>query len=105
MDFLAIEAIRVFAPDVYFAMAREKQTFAFPATDRIYHRVDPLPFPGMEGWLDEIAQDPPGRKDICEEIIKKGSPKELSEAITEIVRKLFPQVETLYSENPRDEWG
>lgn len=105
VDFLAIEAIRVFAPDVYFAMAREKQTFAFPATDRIYHRVDPLPFPGMEGWLDETAQDPSGRKDICEEIIKKGSPKELSEAITEIVRKLFPQVETLYSENPRDKWG
>ena len=45
VDFLGIEAIRVFAPDVYFAMANEKRTFAFPATDNIYKRAKPLPFP------------------------------------------------------------
>ena len=104
VDFLGIEAIRVFVPDVYFAMAKEKQTFAFPAADNIYDREDPFPFPGMKGWFDEIAQDPSGRKTICEKIIEKGSPEELSEAITEIIKKLFPQVETLYSQNPRDEW-
>ena len=102
VDFLGIEAIKVFAPDVYFAMANEKQTFAFPATDRIYDIVSPLPFPG--GWVDDgTAQDPSNRKSVCEKIIKK-SPKGLSKTIREIVKKLFPQVENLYSDRPHDSW-
>ena len=102
VDFLGIEAIKVFAPDVYFAMANEKQTFAFPSTDRIYDIVSPLPFPG--GWVDDgTAQDPSNRKSVCEKIIKK-SPKGLSKTIREIVRKLFPQVENLYSDRPHDSW-
>ena len=102
VDFLGIEAIRVFAPDVYFAMANEKQTFAFPATDKIYDIVEPLPFPG--GWTDDdTAQDPSRRKSICEKIIEE-SPEGLSETIMEIVRELFPQVENLYSDEPHNNW-
>ena len=100
VDFLGIEAIRVFAPDVYFAMAREKQTFAFPATDGIYNIVNPL----LVGWTDDIVQDPSKRKDIFKKIIEKGSPEGLSDTITEIIRKLFPQVENLYSDEPHDSW-
>ena len=104
MDFLGIEAIRVFAPDVYFAMANEKRTFAFPATDNIYKRAKPLPFPGVEGWIDVPAEDPSKRKDIFEKIIDKDSPESFSDTIAEIIRKLFPQVENLYSDEPHNNW-
>ena len=103
VDFLGIEAIRIFAPNVYFAMAREKRIFAFPATDEIYSIVRPLPFPG--GWADDdTAQDPSKRKDIFEKIIAKESPEGLSDTLTEIIRKLFPQVENLYSDEPHNNW-
>ena len=104
VDFLAIEAIRVFAPDVYFAMANEKRTFAFPATDYIYKIRDPLPFPGATGLPYDIFQDPLKRKSIFEEIIKK-SPESLSETINGIIRKLFPEVGNLYFDNPHDNPG
>ena len=100
VDFLGIEAIRVFAPEVYFSMAREKSTFAFPATDGIYHIVEPLPPPG--GWIDhDVAQDKSKRKAIFEKIIEKKSPEGFSDAIKQIIRKLFPQVEDLYSDRDR----
>ena len=112
MDFLGIEAIRIFAPDVYFAMADEKGTFAFPAAEKIYgrHRIDPLPFPGM---IDRSSTpDEKTRKEICEKIIEEKSPGGLADPIRKIVRKLFPQMEKLYSQKetadePRvhDEWG
>ena len=96
VDFLGIEAIRVFAPGVYFAMAREKSTFAFPATDEIYHIVQPLPPTG--GWGKPAPQDSASPKAICEKIIKERSPEGLSDTVTEIVRELFPQIEDLYSD-------
>ena len=93
VDFLGIEAIRVFAPEVYFAMAREKSTFAFPATDEIYDTDDP--FKGFV--IDSAPQDPSRFKAVCEKIIKEKSPEDLSEAIEGIIKKLFPQVEGFYS--------
>lgn len=112
VDFLGIEAIRIFAPDVYFAMADEKGTFAFPAAEKIYgrHRIDILPFPGM---IDRSSTpDEETRKETCERIIEEKSPAGLADPVTKIVRKLFPQVEKLYSQGetadePRvhDEWG
>ena len=104
VDFLGIEAIRVFAPDVYFAMANEKRIFAFPATDNIYERVELLPFLGVEGWIGSPAEDPSKHKDIFEKIIKEKCPEVLSDTITEIIRNLFPQVEDLYSDRPHDSW-
>ena len=68
IDFLAIEAIRIFAPDVYFAMANEKSAFAFPASDRIYERED-----FSDGFVQSDGQDEETRKKTCEEIIKKAS--------------------------------
>ena len=112
VDFLGIEAIRIFAPDVYFAMADEKGTFAFPAAEKIYgrHRIEPLWSPGM---IDRSsAPDEETRKEICERIIEEKSPAGLADPVKKIVRKLFPQVEKLYSQEetadkPRvhDEWG
>lgn len=103
VDFLAIEAIRVFAPDVYFAMAKEKENFAFPANDKIYKMRDPLPFPGAIGLPNDLSQDPLERKSIFEEIIKK-SPEGLSDTTEEVIRKLFPQIENLYSDDPHNNW-
>lgn len=104
VDFLGIEAIRVFAPDVYSAMANEKRTFAFPATDEIYDRIKPLPFPRIEGWVEGPAEDPSRRKKIYEKIIKDKCPEILSDTITEIIKKLFPQIENLYSGDPHNNW-
>ena len=103
VDFLGIEAIRVFAPDVYFAIAKEKRIFAFPATDKVYKIRDPLPFPGAIGLPNDLSQDPSKRKDIFEEIIKKSS-ESLSDTIKEVIRKLFPQIENLYSDEPHNNW-
>ena len=90
IDFLGIEAIRIFAPDVYFAMANEKNTFAFPATDSIYKRED------LWESLPELeSQDEETRKEKCEKVIKK-SPADLTETVSETVRWLFPQVDELY---------
>lgn len=111
VDFLGIEAIRIFAPDVYFAMANEKSVFAFPAADKLYgrHRIDPLP--SSEMVQRPVAPDEKTRKETCERIIKEKSPSGLADTIREIVRKLFPQVEKLYPsketyDGPRtDDWG
>ena len=111
VDFLGIEAIRIFAPDVYFAMANEKSVFAFPSADKLYgrHRIDPLPFSGMV--QRPVVPDEETRKETCERIIEEKSPSGLADTIREIVRKLFPQVEKLYtsketSDEPRtDDWG
>ncbi len=90
VDFLGIEAIRVFAPEVYFAMAREKSTFAFPATDRIYPE-DPL----LQGWSDNSHERKDHKKTV-ERVLGK-CPEDLREVIEPIIRELFPQVENLYS--------
>ena len=81
IDFLGIEAIRVFTPDVYLAMADEKQ--AFTATDLMYGS-----FSG-----DGRAE----RRTIFEHIITEKSPPGLAEAMRELVQYLFPQVEGLYT--------
>lgn len=108
VDFLGMEAIRIFAPAVYFAMAAEKRIFAFPAEDE----MDGLP-DSLAGWADDSGvPDPEARKDVCEEIIEKKSPKGLADAVRGIVKQLFPQVEQLYSEkdgpvvdDPQGEWS
>ena len=90
VDFLGMEAIRIFAPDVYFAMADEKSVLAFPAGDRIYE----------EESLQEYFAGPKDRDEEThrkkyEEIIRR-SPEELTETVGEAVKLLFPQVKDLY---------
>lgn len=77
VDFLGIEAIRVFAPDVYLAMADEK--LAFTSTVSSYAGSD-------------RGSDRNERKTIYERIITEKSPLGLADAIREIVKQLFPQV-------------
>ena len=102
VDFLGIEAIRVFAPDVYFAMAEEKHVFAFPAANRIYPE-NPL----SQGWSDNSHERYEDHKKIVEGVIGK-SPKDLREVIEWIIGELFPQVGNLYSgkssHQDHDEW-
>ena len=102
VDFLGIEAIRVFATEVYFTMAREKSTFAFPATDRIYPE-DPL----LQGWSDSSHERCEDHKKTVERVLGKG-PEDLREVIERIIRELFPQVGNLYSgkssHEDHDEW-
>lgn len=96
VDFLGIEAIRVFAPDVYFAMAAEKRVFAFPAADIMHGMRDSID--AAAGWLPAIpgTLDSEARKGICEEIIGENSPPGLENSVREIVKQLFPQVRDLY---------
>lgn len=82
IDFLGIEAIRVFAPDVYLAMADEKQTFT--TTDSRY-----------SGTFS--SNDRNEKKDIFEHIIKEKSPSGLEDAMRGITQQLFPQVAGLYT--------
>jgi len=82
IDFLGIEAIRVFAPDVYLTIADEK--LAFTATNSMY-------FGSGNGREREE------RRKLCESIITQKSPQGLASAISEIVKQLFPQVKGLYT--------
>ncbi len=82
IDFLGIEAIRVFAPEVYLAMADEKR--AFTTTDSMYVGHD-------------NGRDRESRKNICEQIITGKSPEGLADTIRGIIQQLFPQVNGIYS--------
>lgn len=83
IDFLGIEAIRVFAPDIYLAMAGEKQVFT--ATNSIYVG-------------SSNGRDREDRKNICEQIIMdKNLPPGLASAMSGIIQELFPQVKGLYT--------
>ncbi len=82
IDFLGIEAIRVFAPEVYLAMADEKR--AFTTTESRYVGIS-------------NSRDRDDRKNICESIITEKSAEGLSDAIREIILELFPQVKGIYS--------
>lgn len=102
VDFLGIEAIRVFAPDVYFAMAEEKHIFAFPAVNRIYPE-DPL----LQGWTVNGQDRPEDHQKIVKDVIGK-CPKDLRDVIERIIRELFPEVESFFSGRPspgdHDNW-
>jgi predicted KAP-like P-loop ATPase len=81
IDFLGIEAIRVFAPEAYSAIGNEKRGFA--TTESFYIGSD-------------STKERDRRKEICEEAIKK-SPHGLEDVIKSIILQLFPQVKGIYS--------
>ncbi len=81
IDFLGTEAIRVFVPEVYLAIADEKR--AFTTTNGLFY-----------GFND--TKDRETRKAVCEEAIKR-SPDNLKDVVREIIKQLFPQVKGLYS--------
>jgi predicted KAP-like P-loop ATPase len=82
IDFLGIEAIRVFTPEIYLAMGDEKR--AFTATNSLY-------FGSGNG------RDREQRKNFCEHIITDKSSPELTNAMRGIVKELFPQVKGFYT--------
>lgn len=83
IDFLGVEAVRVFAPKVYSAMASEKSVFAYTGS---YENPDPN-----------------SRKQTFKEIIEE-SPKGLSNPISGIIEQLFPQMSSNYDFSFQQTW-
>ncbi|GHO85237.1 KAP family P-loop NTPase fold protein [Dictyobacter formicarum] len=80
IDFLGIEVIRVFAPEVYMAMADEKQVFT--STDNVSF--------GHNEYRNE-------RKRVFEQILAEKSPQGTSDGLGKLIKQLFPQVNSLYT--------
>ncbi len=89
IDFLGIEAIRVFAPDVYLAMTDEKLAFTSTASSNA----------GFDHGRDKNE-----RKTISERIITEKSPQGLTDAIREIVKQLFPYTNHSYGYEWQQVW-
>jgi len=77
IDFIAIEAIRVFAPDFYSFM-RDKNTL-FTSTDR----------------NDKSSRDNNPRKEEIERALKE-LPDEIHESVIKLLKRLFPQVDGIF---------
>jgi len=77
IDFIAIEAIRVFAPDFYLFM-RDKSAL-FTSTDR----------------NDRGSRDNNPRKDEIEKALNE-SPNGIKESVLELLKRLFPQVDGIF---------
>src|SRR3990167_4888183 len=77
IDFIAIEAIRVFAPDFYLFM-RDKSAL-FTSTDR----------------NDRSSSDNNPRKDEIEKALNE-LPNETKESVLELLKRLFPQIEGIF---------
>lgn len=88
IDFLGIEAIRVFAPNAYLAIADEKR--AFTTTESFYVGYD-------------RSKDQESRKNACEEAIKK-APSGLIDTVREITKQLFPQMAGTYGHDWQQGW-
>ena len=82
VDFIIIEAIRVFAPEVYLAMSNEKTLFT---------RMNAFFLTGQQKSQFEAK-----RKAYIERIVDN-APEDLRESIKEIVHQLFPQIKDLDS--------
>jgi predicted KAP-like P-loop ATPase len=77
IDFIAIEAIRIFAPDFYLFM-RDKSVI-FTSTDR----------------NDRSSRDNNPRKDEIEKALNT-LPSEIKESVLELLKRLFPQVDGIF---------
>jgi predicted KAP-like P-loop ATPase len=80
IDFLSIEAIRVFVPEVYMAMADARSIFT--TVDTSY------------ASRNEIRQE---RRREFERIVKDNCPKEYTDILIELIKEIFPQVGNLYT--------
>lgn len=83
IDFLGVEAVRVFAPKVYSAMASEKSVFAYTGSHE--------------------NPDLNSRKETLKEIIEE-SPRGLSNLIGGIIEQLFPQMSSNYDFSSQQTW-
>jgi predicted KAP-like P-loop ATPase len=77
IDFIAIEAIRVFAPDFYLFMRDKSELFT--STDR----------------NDRSSRDNNPRKEEIEETLSK-LPNGTKESILELLKRLFPQIDGIF---------
>ena len=80
VDFVGIEAIRVFAPKLYLAMTNENSTFTL---------IDESLFEPLRKKFKKVS-----RKEYLEKIFEN-IPEGLEDSIKEIIHQLFPQVEPL----------
>jgi len=79
IDFLGVELIRVFAPDVYTEISGAKELFTKLDSNYVGAR-----------------DDRPQRLEDIKKILEK-SPQEIKTNITEVCRQLFPQVDGLFT--------
>ncbi len=84
-DFLAITAIQVFVPEVYYGIRDNKNLFA-----------------GVYSYYGRSDEDKEKAKKHCDEIISEG--KDLPpEVLKEFLIKLFPKLESIYGNNNFDD--
>ena len=86
VDLLAIEAVRVFAPEVYHGISKRKALFTLARTSDSQDIVDRL----QDRQLSNEAL-----KDLCE-IVYKMAPAEYQEQIRNICLELFPAIRLAY---------
>jgi len=79
IDFLAITAIQVFIPEVYYEIRDNKDIFT-RVSDYGYRRSD--------AWKEQV-------KKLCDEIIKRTN-KLSPEVLTDFLKRLFPKLESIY---------
>lgn len=84
VDYLAITAIQVFLPDVYYRIRDNKDFFT-----------------GVYSYYGEPDESKEKAKKYCDEIISKG--KDLPpEVLKDLLKKLFPKLESIYGNNNFD---
>ena len=87
VDFVGVEAIRVFAPEVYLAMTDEKAIFTSDEDHEYSDRT-------------RESESRERYRGIFEGILAK-APEKLEDSIRDIIQQLFPQMEDLYSSRER----
>lgn len=81
VDFLAITAIQVFVPEVYYGIRDNKDFFT-----------------GVYSYYGEPDESKEKAKKYCDEIISKG--KDVPpEVLKDLLKKLFPKLESIYGNN------
>lgn len=78
IDFIGLEVIRVFAPDVYESIARNKELFT-----------------GTNSGHNSYQNNTEAKKKQIDDIVKKAKEKN-RDSIKQIIRFLFPQMESIY---------
>jgi len=79
IDFLAITAIQVFIPEIYYKIRDNKDIFT---------RVSDYGYGRSDAWKEQV-------KKLCDEIIKRTN-KLPPEVLTDFLKWLFPKLESIY---------
>ncbi len=87
IDFMALEALRIFTPDVYEAIWRNKKVFT-----------------ELSSGYSSSGRDETARKEKIKKIIDLAS-DDYKEPVKEVLERLFPQIESGYGSDWIEEWN